>query len=92
MAENPPAVQQTRIQSLGREDPQKEETATLSSILVWRIPRTEETGGLQSMWSQSDTRPNTNAEHAHAQTPTEGLPSQPAGDWVGTRRMSRAHS
>ena len=40
------------IQSLGLEDPLEEETATLSSILAWRIPWTEELGGLQSTGSQ----------------------------------------
>ena len=40
------------IQSLGLEDPLEEETATLSSILAWRIPWTEEPGGLQSTGSQ----------------------------------------
>jgi len=51
---NPPAVQETQeiqVQSLGQEDP-LEEMATHSSILVWRIPLTEEPGGLQSMGSQ----------------------------------------
>ena len=47
-----PAMQETRVQSLGREDPLEEDTATHSSILAWRIPRTEEPGGLQSMGSQ----------------------------------------
>ena len=41
-----------RVQSLGREDPLKEEMATRSSILAWRIPWTEEPGGLQSMGLQ----------------------------------------
>ena len=41
-----PAVQETRVQSLGQEDPLEEEMATLSSILAWRIPWTEESGGL----------------------------------------------
>ena len=45
-----------QVQSLGWEDPQKEGMATHSSILAWRIPWTEETGGLQSMRSQSRTR------------------------------------
>ena len=40
------------VRSLGREDPREEEMATHSSILAWRIPRTEEPGGLQSMGSQ----------------------------------------
>ena len=40
------------IQSLGQEDPLEEEMATHSSILAWKIPLTEETGGLQSNGSQ----------------------------------------
>ena len=40
------------VRSLGREDPQEEEMATHSSTLAWRIPWTEEPGGLQSMGSQ----------------------------------------
>ena len=47
-----PAIQETRVQSLGREDPLEKEMATHSSILVWKIPWTEEPGGLQSMGSQ----------------------------------------
>ena len=43
-----PAMQETWVQSLGREDPLEKETATHSSILAWRIPWTEEPGGLQS--------------------------------------------
>ena len=46
---DPPAMQETRIQSLGWEDPLEEEIATHSSILAWRTPWTEELGGLQSM-------------------------------------------
>ena len=41
--------QETQGQSLGREDPLEEEMATLSSILAWEIPWTEEPGGLQSV-------------------------------------------
>ena len=41
--------QEKRVRSLGREDPLEEEMATQSSILAWRIPWIEETGGLQSM-------------------------------------------
>ena len=52
MAKNPPAKQETLVRSLGREDALKEGTATRSSILAWRIPQTEETGGLQSMGSR----------------------------------------
>ena len=49
---NPPAMQETRIQSLGQEDPLEKGTATHSSIFAWRIPWTEETGRLLSMGSQ----------------------------------------
>ena len=47
-----PAMWETWVQSLGREDPLQKEMATHSSILAWRIPRTEEPGGPQSMGSQ----------------------------------------
>ena len=47
-----PEVQETRVQSLGREDPLEEGMATHSSILAWRISWTEEPGGLQSTGSQ----------------------------------------
>ena len=49
MVKNPPAVQETWVRSLGWEDPLEKEMATHSSILAWRIPWTEEPGGLQSM-------------------------------------------
>ena len=44
-----PAKRETRVPSLGREDPLEEEMATHSSILAWEVPWTEEPGGLQSM-------------------------------------------
>ena len=49
-------IQEMRVQSLGREDPLEESTATHSSALAWRIPRTEELGGLPFVGSQSWTR------------------------------------
>ena len=52
VVENLPAMQDTRVQSLGWEDPLKKEMATHFSILAWRIPWTEEPGRLQSMGSQ----------------------------------------
>ena len=45
-------MQEMQIQSLGREDPLEEGMAILSSILAWRIPWTEEPGGLQSIGLQ----------------------------------------
>ena len=46
---NLPAMQETWVQSLDQEDPLEKGLATHSSILVWRIPWTQESGGLQSM-------------------------------------------
>jgi len=43
---------ETQVQSLGQEDPLEKEMATHSSTLAWKIPWTEEPGGLQSMGSQ----------------------------------------
>ena len=51
-----PAMWETRVQSLGREDPLEESMATHSSTLAWRIPWTEEPGGLQSMGLQRQTQ------------------------------------
>ena len=50
-----PAVWEPQVLSLVWEDPLEERMATHSSILAWRIPRTEEPGGLQSVGSQSCT-------------------------------------
>ena len=52
MVKNPPAMWETQVQSLGKEDPLEKGMATHSSILAWRIPWTEEPGGLQSMGSR----------------------------------------
>ena len=58
MVKNLPAVQETQVRSLGREDPLEKEMATHASILAWRIPWTEEPGRLESMHGvskESDT-------------------------------------
>ena len=52
MVKNLSALQETRVRSLGWEEPLEEGMASHSSTLAWRIPRTEEPGGLQSMGSQ----------------------------------------
>ena len=52
LVKNLPAMQETRVQFLGGEDPLEKEMATHSSILAWRIPWTEEPGRLQSMGLQ----------------------------------------
>ena len=52
MVKNLPAMQETRVRLLGWEDALEKEMTTHSSILAWKIPWTEEPGGLQSMGSQ----------------------------------------
>ena len=68
MVKNLPVVWETQVQSLGREDPLEKGMAIHSSILDWRIPWTEESGGLQSMGLQRvghDWVPNTFAFSLH---------------------------
>ena len=55
LAKNPPAMWETWVQPLVWEDPLEEGMAAHPSILAWRIPWTEEPGGLQSMGLQSQT-------------------------------------
>ena len=72
-------AQETRVRSLGREDPPEEEMAAHSSILAWKIPWTEKPGGLQSMgsyrvghdWATAHTR-----THTHTHTHTHPHPHQ----------------
>ena len=52
MVKNPPVMQETWVRSLGWEDPLEKGKAAHSSILAWRIPWTEEPGGLQPVGSQ----------------------------------------
>ena len=49
LVKNPPAMQETQVQSLGGEEPLVKEMATHSSLLAWKIPWTEEPDRLQSM-------------------------------------------
>ena len=56
MVKNLPAVQETQVRSLGWEDPLEKGMTTHSSVLAWRIPWTEEPGGLQSMGLQKVRR------------------------------------
>ena len=55
MVKNPPAVQETWVQSLGLEDPLEEGMATHLSILGWRIPRTE-SGGLHTVHEVAESQ------------------------------------
>ena len=62
MVKNLPAMQETWVRSLGQEDPLEEGMATHSGILAWRIPQTEESGGLQSMGVAKPTMKDTDIE------------------------------
>ena len=55
MVNHLPAMRQTRVQSLGREDPLEKEMETHSSILAWKIPWMEEPGGLHSSWGRKES-------------------------------------
>ena len=84
-------MQETPVQSLGWEDPLEEGTAIHSSILAWRIPRTEESGGLQSMGLQRVRHDlATKQQRGHFQLEEIPFPSLPlAGEqfilttWLG---------
>ena len=65
----PPAVQETRVRSLGWKDPPEKQMAPHSSILAWRIPWTEEPGGLQSTGSQRVGHDWVTHTHTHTHTP-----------------------
>ena len=69
MVKNLPATKKTQFQSLGWEDSLKKEMVIHSSILAWRIPWTEEPGGLQSMVSQRVGRLNRLGTHIHCFKP-----------------------
>ena len=71
--------QETRVWSLGWDDPLEEEMATHSSVLAWRIPRTKEPGGLQSMGSQRvrhDLGTKQHQQHAWQRCPLENTLGQ----------------
>ena len=66
VVKNQPEVQETQVRSLGREDPLEEGRASHSSVLAWRIPWTEEPGGLQSMRSPIVRHDWSALVHTHA--------------------------
>ena len=78
MVKNPPAMEEAWVQSLGQEDPLEKGMATHSTILAWRVPWTEEPGGIQSMGLQESNM-----------TATKPLPPQKRKD--DTCLHQRAH-
>ena len=65
LVKNLPAMQETWVRSLGREDPLEKEMETHTSILAWRIPWTEEPGRLQSMGSHESDTTERLSTHTH---------------------------
>ena len=65
-------IQETWVRSLGQEDPLEEGMTTHSSILAWRIPWTEEPGGLQSIELQRVRRDSSDLAHAQGTDPFFG--------------------
>ena len=55
MVKNLPVMQETQVRSLGQEDPLEKGMTTLSHVLAWRIPWTEEPGRLQSPWGRTES-------------------------------------
>ena len=79
LVKNLPAMQQTGVRSLSREDPLEKEMATHSSVLVWEIPWTEEPSELQSTGSQGlDTTQRLNYPTTKAAEDFQGGSSDPA--------------
>ena len=68
---NLPSMQETGVRSLGQEDPLEEGMATHASILAWRIPWTEDPGGLQSMGYSPGVHQESETTEATAYTPTK---------------------
>ena len=84
-------MQEARVQCLGQEDPRAEEMANHSSVLAWRIPWTEEPGGLQSTGSQN-SRHDLATEHSTALLPKDkrkhlNLPQKDDGHRNGNNRI-----
>ena len=79
MLKNLPAMLETQVQSLGQEDLQEKRMAMHSNILVWRIPRIEETGGLHGHKESDTTEWLTLTFHMSMAVPTKARPGFPHG-------------
>ena len=75
-------AEETQVQSLGREGPLEKEMATRSSVLAWRIPWTEESGGLQSM----DHKELDMTDQTHTHTYTHTIVTQVEGKFTDATR------
>ena len=84
IVKNLPTMQETWVQSLSQADPLEEEMATHSSILAWKIPWTEEPGGLQSMGvTESDMTEVTNTDRWWAMLITGEIMHVYGGEYMG---------
>ena len=89
---NLPEMQETQVPSLGQEDPLEKGMATHSSILAWRIPGTGETGGLQSMGSQSVRHYLATRQQKMSQNPREQMDCHLASKQTVPKRLQKEHS
>ena len=85
-------MRETQVQSLGHEDPLEKEMATHSSILAWKIPWTEEPGGLQSMGLQRVGHDRVTSRILHWNETGRllgpaGWKGQPCSDWLRGRSV-----
>ena len=90
LVKNPPAMQETPVQFLGWEGPLEEGMATHSRFLAWRIPWTEEPGGLQSMGSQR-VRHDWTTKHSTGEEYTGTCWDQPELSWDSSKRAAFCH-
>ena len=95
VVESPPTVREMRVRSLGQEDALEEGMAAHSSVLAWRIPQTEEPGGLQSMClKELDTTdvPEKALTHSHTHTHTHTLTHMRAHTHTHSYTHSHIHT
>ena len=88
---NLPAVQESWVWLLGQEDPLEKEMATHSSILVWRIPWTQEPGGLQSIGSQRVGQDWSDLARTHAINAFSKVVQFEVNTWVNPLSHSQSH-
>ena len=79
MVKNPPAMQETQVQSLGWEDPLEKEMPTHSNILAWRIPWREEPGRLYIVHGVAKSQTRLNNTHLHLNGAQIALSHSPVG-------------
>ena len=91
LVKNPPAMQETLVEFLGWEGPLEEGMATHSRFLAWRIPWTEEPGGLQSMGSQRLSDTTERLSTAQMKNIQEHVEISQSSVWDSSKRSALCH-